>query len=222
MRKIFLCLALLPTVFANTPALAEPGDILIKLRPNYWIRSGADKSTITLNGTAHSIAAQNSFGVEAAMDFFLTNELVAEVALGGASLNQQASDGSSFATSGQLAPTATLLYYPAQASAKVRPYFGGGISYVSLYSEKPGVLLTSQQDLPPATYLVEFGRNVAPVIQAGIDVSLNDRFYINLDAKYIITKYDINVSKNGNPLSVNSGKSKLNSVVLGVGIGSKF
>jgi len=222
MRKIYLHLALIPIALSSTVAMAETGDILVKIRPNYWIRSDESKSIITINDVDHSIEAQNSFGAEAAMDFFLTDNIVAEVTFGGTSLKQKAANGSSFATSGQLVPTATLLYYPAQTSARVHPYFGGGGSYVSLYSEKPGALLTAQGDPPPVTYAVSLGSTAAPVIQAGADISLNEKLYINFDVKYVIANYDVIISKNDNSILRESAKSKINSFVLGVGVGSKF
>ena len=221
MRKFLVSaatIAAIATVAVASPAWAEAGDMLIKVRGSYGLRSGTDAVTVKVNTTNVTAKANDAFGAEAVIDFFLTDQLMAELSFGGAPYDIEDSAGRIMVSSGIITPTATLLYYPTP-SGRVRPYIGAGVSYVNFYSEEAGEIITNQKRLPPVDYAVGLKNNIAPVGQIGVDVSLNDKFYVNVDAKYLWAKSKLSLTEGTNTQTVDQD---MKSFIIGAGVGFKF
>ncbi|MBY0520844.1 MAG: outer membrane beta-barrel protein, partial [Sphingomonas sp.] len=79
-----------------------------------------------------------------------------------------------------LPPTLTAQYH-FNSDGKVRPYLGAGINYTVFWNEKatPGLVAA----VGPTT--VHINDSVGYAVQGGVDIDLNRRFFLNLDAKYI-------------------------------------
>ena len=104
-----------------------------------------------------------------------------------------------------LPPTLTLQYH-FLPEGTVRPYVGGGFSYVIYYNE------TGQLDQLD----VKLDDGFHWALQAGADVMLNETVSLNLDLKYV--DLDTDVDSNLGDL----GTLEINPWILGVGIGYRF
>lgn len=114
-----------------------------------------------------------------------------------------------------LPPTLTLQYHFAPDS-NIRPYIGAGVNYTYFFDEKvAGTLNAAGSD-------VNMESSWGLAAQAGVDIAINDDWFVNLDVKYI----DINTTAKFNannavssPISVDVD---VNPIVWGLGIGRKF
>lgn len=104
-----------------------------------------------------------------------------------------------------LPPTLTLQYH-FLPEGKIRPYVGGGFSYVIFYDETG---LLDQLD-------VKLDDGFHWALQAGADVMLNETFSLNLDLKYV--DLDTDVDSNLGDL----GNLEINPWIVGVGLGYRF
>ena len=221
MRKSLILAAACAALTLSSTAQAETGDILIKARGTFSLRSGADAVTGTANSSVVSATAGNAFGAEAAMDFFLTSNILMEFAFSGAPYDvKDAATGKNLVSAGMITPTVSLLYYPLPAG-RFRPYFGGGVTYANFYSEKSGELLANAQHIP---IKVALKSNLAPVGQIGADIAVSDQLYVNIDAKYLLAKSKLTVTPSAPVPGFNipSANQNLNSFTLGAGVGFKF
>lgn len=218
MRKLTITAAALSALTVAATAHAEPGDMLLKLRGGYSLRSQSTPVLVAVDNTPVRATASDAIGAEAALTFFLTDTLAAEVTLGGASYDLEDASGRTLSSGAMLTPALTLQYYP-MPHARLRPYVGVGAAYVNFYSEKPGEVLTNRNVLPPVSYSTALKGNIAPVGQIGVDVAINDKLYINLDGKYLRASSKLTVAQGSTVQTVNH---RMESFVVAVGAGFKF
>lgn len=218
MRKLILSALTISACVTATPAFAERGDMLVKVRGTYSVRAGGDTITAAVGGSNVSAKVGNAIGAEAAITFFLTNAVAFEASFGGSGYDVKDARGRSLATAGLITPTATLLLYP-KPSGRVRPYFGGGVTYAKFSSEKPGEILTNQTSQAPVNYSASMKSGVGAVGQVGVDISINDKFYVNIDGKYRIVNSKLTIVQGPNTQTVSQN---MKGFVVGAGMGFKF
>ncbi|PHS71558.1 MAG: hypothetical protein COB23_00885 [Methylophaga sp.] len=113
-----------------------------------------------------------------------------------------------------LPPTLTLQYHFAPDS-NIRPYVGAGINYTYFFDEKvAGDVL----DISGAK--IDLDSSWGFAAQAGVDVAINDDWFVNLDVKYI--DMDTEAHFKGTAVGKASIKTDLDPIVWGVGIGRRF
>ncbi len=114
-----------------------------------------------------------------------------------------------------LPPTLTLQYHFAP-EAKVRPYVGAGVNYTIFYSEKPSAGLETAVGQTDVNLKDSFGW----AAQAGIDIDLNEKMFLNFDVKYI----DIDTTARLATTAIGTQRVKisLDPIVVGVGVGFRF
>lgn len=100
-----------------------------------------------------------------------------------------------------LPPTLSVQYH-FNPEGRVRPYVGVGLNYTLLFNEKPSTLSVDNS----------FG----PAAQLGVDVGINDRWFVNLAARYI--DIDADAKLGGTPI----GTVRVDPYVYGIHIGYKF
>lgn len=106
-----------------------------------------------------------------------------------------------------LPPTLSLQYHFAP-QATIRPYVGVGLNYTLFFEEKTqGALAGTKLELDPS-----FG----PAGQVGVDVALNENWFVNADVRYI----DIDSDAKLNGASLNT--VNIDPYVIGVSIGRRF
>lgn len=116
-----------------------------------------------------------------------------------------------------LPPTLTLQYHFSPDS-NIRPYVGAGINYTYFFDEEvAGDVL----DVPGAKVKLDSSWGLA--VQAGLDVAINDDWFVNLDVKYI--DMDTEAHFSGIPVG-GAGKATIkadiNPIVWGIGVGRRF
>lgn len=216
MRK-FIFAAAIAALSTSAPAFAESGDMLIKLRGGYSLRSGTDSVTVRAGSSQVTAKAADAVAGEAVLTLFVTDTLATEVSMGGGSYDINDTAGRTLVSSGLITPSLTVQYHPTP-NGRVRPYIGLGAAYVSYYSEEPGELLTNLNLLPPVSYSASLKSNIAPVGQIGADVSLNDKFYVNIDGRYMIAKSKLTIQGT----QVQTVNQDMQSFVVMAGVGFKF
>lgn len=113
-----------------------------------------------------------------------------------------------------LPPTVTLQYHFSPDS-KFRPYVGAGVNYTAFLWENA----TDALEAAIGPVNVNARTSWGWALQAGMDIAINDRWYFNLDVKYI----DINTTASLHT-AIGSLYVDVNvdPVILGAGIGYRF
>ncbi|MDH5358312.1 MAG: OmpW family protein [Gammaproteobacteria bacterium] len=116
-----------------------------------------------------------------------------------------------------LPPTLTLQYHFAPDS-NIRPYVGAGINYTYFFDEE-----VAGSVLDTAGSKVDLDSSWGLAAQAGVDVALNDDWFVNLDVKYI----DIDTEAHFTNIAGGAYKkakitADVDPFVWGIGIGRKF
>jgi len=223
MLKINYALAAIVAVMATSPVLAERGDILFKLRGNYHLRIEQEKVPVSVaqrtgQTALYNVRGSDSAGGELSAAFFLTNEIAAELAFGISSNRSAESSGRELFSSGLISPSVAIQYHPVN-TGRIRPYVGLGGAFVSSYSERTGELLTYNPPYPVVAYAVSVSSRVAPMVQIGSDISLDDKLYLNIDAKYMRSKEKFAITE---IQKTDSYSQKVNALVVGLGLGFRF
>ncbi|TDQ06913.1 OmpW/AlkL family protein [Pedobacter metabolipauper] len=178
------------------------------------------------------VAISNSFIPELDFTYFLNRHFAAELILGttrhkvsttSSNLTAIGAGASADVDLGKvwlLPPTLTLQYhYPV---GKFNPYLGAGINYTIFYSANEG----------PTVKSVDYKDKFAFAAQAGLDIDISQRFFLNIDVKKIFlsttTTVDAsNLTPAANPglattLSNISADVKIKPWLVGIGVGCKF
>ncbi len=215
MRPTLILAAMLSSVCG--PAFAEQGDWLVRLRG--IIVSPTEESTAVLPAfPGATVSVDNAIVPELDFTYFLTDNIGAELIL--ATSPHDISGEGSLSALGEIAdtmalPPTLLVQYHFLPEAKVRPYIGAGVNWTIFYSEDAKPALTNA--VGPTS--VSLDDSVGWAVQAGMDIDLNERFFLNVDVKYI----DINTTATlTSGMLVNTVDVDLDPIVAGVGVGFRF
>ncbi len=246
MKKTLLALAI-AAAFAPALALAEAGDIVVRLRATHINpdeSSSLGKKTEGVGnaigfgpGLAATLYGAKGTGAELEVDsntipeldfsYYITKNIAAELILAlGSKHDVQTSGanpgvlfkGGDLGRVNLLPPTLTLQWH-FLPDQTFDPYVGAGVTYVRSMDRG----LTASTALGPGAIRID--RNMwGPAVQAGFDVNLKDRWLINFDVKkiWIDTDVELNTAILGAP-----GFRKIDSLdidpwVVSVGVGKKF
>jgi outer membrane protein len=112
-----------------------------------------------------------------------------------------------------LPPTLTLQYH-FMPNSNIRPYVGAGVNYTYFFDEE----VTGVLDIPGAKIDMDDSWGLA--VQAGVDIALNDDWFVNLDVKYI--EMDTTAKFKGTLVGRAEIDVDVDPVVWGIGIGRRF
>ena len=219
MKATKLALALLTATGISaiaTPVMAyEAGDWLVRGRI-VSVNLGVDTDTIHLNGASVAntgVTVDNDTIPELDITYMITRNIGAELILGysehtvtefGVGLA-----GPDVIEANALPPTLLLQYHFAPDS-NIRPYVGAGVNYTYFFNED------TQGTFADLGVSVNMESSWGLAAQAGVDVAINDDWFVNLDVKYIDMRTKANFSTG------HSVELDLNPIVWGVGIGRSF
>jgi outer membrane protein len=196
----------------------DQGDVLVRVRAIDVVPNDSS-SEIKANGAAvpgSGVSVNSQATVEADVSYMVTQniglELIAAttshtVKDNGVVVNALGLTGNVIGVTGVLPPTLTIQYHFAPEAA-IRPYVGAGINYTVFYSEKSGINGES----------LKIDNSVGAAGQLGVDWSFNDKWFANLDVKYIGMK---TTAKLSGPVNATTDVT-INPWVVGLGIGTKF
>lgn len=115
-----------------------------------------------------------------------------------------------------LPPTLTLQYH-FRPNAEIRPYVGAGVNYTYFFDEK----VPSSSALSSPGDKVSLESSWGWALQAGVDIAINQDWFINMDVKYL----DIDTTASfKNVLGNYSAKidADIDPFVYAIGIGRRF
>jgi outer membrane protein len=216
MKKIvfaLIAMSLMNVTFVSAQEGVSKGDLLIRLR-GVGVVPNANSSVGVIGG---EVTLSDNFIPELDFTYFFTEHIAAELILGTTKhdvgvVNTAAGDvdlGSVWL----LPPTLTAQYHFFVSDEKVfKPYVGAGLNYKLFYNVKSGAVAD-----------VSYDNALGYAVQVGFDLMLNDKFFINVDAKRLFLSTDVTVdASNLAPgLSV-PAKVDIDPWLLGFGIGMKF
>ena len=108
-----------------------------------------------------------------------------------------------------LPPTLTIQYHFFEPEHKVRPYVGAGINYTLFYHDDAGPVASS----------ISYENSFGPVLQAGLNIGLNEHFSINFDVKKVYIDSDVHVRALDSSMKTHVD---INPVLYAIGIGYHF
>ncbi|WP_159879804.1 OmpW/AlkL family protein [Aquitalea denitrificans] len=211
MKKLALAAAI---GLISASAFAAQGDIIARFRV-----INVNPSSSWSNGTVGS--ALNLTGVDANDDtvpeldftYMITNNIGAELILGTSRHSVTAHSSTlgdvSLGKVSALPPTVTLQYHFSPDSTVFRPYVGAGINYTRFYNNG---LSAAGTDLNVKK------NSYGPALQIGADFPISKSFFVNVDVKKIWMKTDVTTQSTG----ASVGTLKIDPLVVGLGIGTKF
>ncbi|ASW03909.1 MULTISPECIES: OmpW/AlkL family protein [Paraburkholderia] len=184
-----------------TCAQADQGDVLARFRV---LSIEPDVST---SGTLSTLnmGVNNSIVPEVDFTYMVTGNLGVELILGMTRHTVTSSLGGLGRVS-LLPPTLTLAWH-FNPQGKIRPYLGAGFNYTLFYN-------SSLQ--AGGTSVGVHNHSFGPALQAGIDVQVTKKIFVNADVKKLFIKTDATLD--GAPI----GTLKINPWVVGIGFGVKF
>jgi outer membrane protein len=238
MKKTVMVLAM-AAAFAPTLAMAEAGDIVVRLRatninPQESSSLGQDTDKAYGAGTAAAVYGSANANLEVdsntipEIDFsyYITKNIAAELILAVGTRHDVSVSGSGGVLSKRglgsvnlLPPTLTAQWH-FMPDQMFDPYVGAGVSYIRAMDNSLAASVGALK-LPIRIDTSMWG----PAIQAGFDVNLQDRWLVNFDVKKIW--FDTDVHLNAAAAGLPAGYKKIDSLdidpwVISVGVGKKF
>ncbi|BAZ95281.1 outer membrane protein [Thiohalobacter thiocyanaticus] len=203
-----LTAALAMALGAGTANALEQGDILVRGGLGYIEPTGESDPT----GLGLNVEADSGASFAFTLTYMMTDHFGIEL-LGAAPFEHDvnvAENGIKVGSTKHLPPTLTAQYY-FQPSAKIRPYVGIGVNYTTFFDEdlESGVLPNSNLDLDDSFGLA---------LQAGVDIDLNDRWFVNGSVWYMNIDTDASISGATN----SNFEVAIDPMVLFAGIGYRF
>lgn len=219
MYRKTMIIALLAGAGISTPALAEQGDLLVRVR-GIMVAPNESSSGIAPTFPTEKVKVSNSVMPEIDFTYMLSKHVGAELILATTKHEASGHTGTTgsigkLASTWVLPPTLTLQYHFAPEGA-VRPYIGAGVNYTIFYAEKASKGLESAVGETDVSMKASFGY----ALQAGVDVPLTDRTFLNFDVKYI--DMDTTTRLATTAIGTQSVRVHLDPVVVGVGFGMRF
>lgn len=114
-----------------------------------------------------------------------------------------------------LPPVVSLQYHFAPDAPDFRPYIGIGVNYTRFYDES--VTASLEAALGPTK--LDIDSSTGLVGQVGVDIPIGPRWFVNLDAKYVVIETEATLRSGGVRRTVDID---LNPWFLGFGIGTRF
>jgi outer membrane protein len=202
-----------------TPAFAEAGDTFVRVR-GIMVAPNEKSTGITPAFPTEEVSVNNSIMPEVDITHMVTNNVGFELI---AATTKHSVSGTSGTTGGigklastwVLPPTLTVQYHFAP-QGKVRPYVGAGVNWTLFYSEKA----SNELETAVGPTNVKLDSSFGWAVQAGVDVPVNDRMFLNFDVKYI----DIDTDARLRTTAAGTQRVgvSLDPLVFGVGLGFKL
>lgn len=217
MQRILLaCAAAVSTLLAS--AHAAQGDWLVRARAVVVAPTEESHGVLPLFPNS-SIGVSNEFTGEIDVSYFILPNLAIETAFGYPTRHNLSGQGD-LAFLGEVVQTDALasvwmLQFHPFPDAKFRPYIGVGANWTRFVKERESASLLAA--FGPTT--VSIDQSYGIVFQAGADLSLTDRLFVNFDAKFL----DIDTVGRVKSIGViNSVELALDPFVVGIGFGARF
>ena len=215
---------MLTLLLSSFSVVAEQGDWLVRLR-GIAIIPQDDSGPISINNVpfpGSGVAVNNSVVPEVDVTYMFHRNWGVEVIAGTAKHDVEV-DGSFILPAGfkifdswVLPPTVTLQYH-FMPEHKIRPYLGMGINYTAFLGNNA----TDALEAAVGPVDVDMDNSWGWAAQGGVDITLKDNWFLNIDVKYINidSTATLFLKNSGTRLSVDVD---IDPIVFGAGIGYRF
>ncbi len=226
-RKIVLGAAL----FVTMPVMAiEQGDILVNARV---INISPDTSNNQVMASGSPLAApagidvDDGFSLGVDITYMITNNFGVELMLDTSSKHDIKGTGNLAGVKvGDITvlPPSLIAVWHFMPKNNIRPYVGAGLNYTLFFSGDTTGQFTSTMDTVLGGGVtstdVSVDDKLSLIIQAGVDIDINNDWYISFDAKYVDMDTTATVEVNG----ADAAKIDfdLDPLILGFGVGMRF
>lgn len=195
------------------------GDVLLRARA-IMVAPNERSGSVLPAFPGEKVRVDNSFMPEIDASYMASDHIGFELI---ASTTKHHADGRTGTTRsiGQLAstwvlpPTLTAQYH-FRPHSRVRPYVGAGLNYTIFWNEKA----SSSLEKAVGSTRVHMKDSFGWAAQAGVDVDLTRRIFLNLDVKYI--DIDTTARLRTTAAGTQQVRLHLDPLVLGVGLGFKL
>jgi outer membrane protein len=177
----------------------------------------APDESATIGVIGGDVAISNALIPELDFTYFFTEHFAAELILGTAKHDVQAINTAAgnvdLGSVYLLPPTLTAQYHFYTSDKKIfKPYIGAGINYTLFYNVESGAVAD-----------VEYDNAIGYAAQLGFDLMIDEKFFINVDAKRLFLSTDVTVdASNLAPGLSIPAEVDINPWLFGVGVGMKF
>lgn len=217
MRRVLLsCAALISAAMPS--AQAAQGDWLIRARAVFVAPTERSSAVLPL-APGGSISVDGAFTAEIDVSYFFLPHFAIETAVGYPARFHLSGEGD-LAVLGEvvrtdaLASIWTLQFHPFP-DARLRPYVGVGANWTRFVKERESDSLLAA--FGPT--VVSIDQSYGIVFQAGADIALTGRLFMNVDARFL----DVDTTGKAKSIGiVNSVDLKLDPFVFGIGFGARF
>jgi len=214
MKKILLFILLFGFAFNINAQENQSTDDYSKWQVRLRLISVIPNESADIEAIGGDVEISTAFVPELDFTYFFNKNWAAELILGTAKHDVEAvSTAAGDIDLGHvwlLPPTLTMQYH--FYANDFKPYLGAGVNYTIFYGVDEG----------PVADDVDYDSSFGLAFQGGIDYNLNDKWFLNLDAKYIFINTDATVDAT-TALGASVGADvDINPLVIGFGIGMKF
>ncbi len=203
------------------PALAlEAGDILVRLR-GIGVIPTANSDGIQSDLTTSGLEAQPIGVPELDFTYMVTNNIGLELILATSPHDLDFTGVQSGIGKGGtvwLLPPTLLLQYHFMADQSIRPYVGAGVNLTIAYGEDASQSLVNALGGPTN---LKVDNSIGWAVQAGVDIDLDDRWFLNFDIKYVAISVDVAITTPATS-TTRTTTLDINPVIVGAGIGYRF
>lgn len=233
MKKIVLA-ALVAAAFAPSFAMAEAGDIVVRVRavhinPDEDSSLGDTTTAANILGLGAGVITPGSnlkvdsnTIPEIDFSYYITKNIAAELILATGTRHDVKISGSTAAIPDQnlgsvnlLPPTLTLQWH-FMPDQMFDPYVGVGVNYTRFMDKSLNTSVGALNPLPIKVDTNSFGA----AVQVGFDVNLKDGWLINADLKKVWIDTDVKANVGGTWTKIDS--LDIDPWVFGLGVGKKF
>lgn len=197
MKKQVLAAALLCSLLAGS-AMAQQsvdGPWMVRARAVHLNSTNGDS-------TGLGLTINDKWMPEVDISYFFNKNVAMELVLTVPQKHTLSSRGTAIGSLKHLPPTLMAQYHFDATGFK--PYVGAGVNYTRF----------SSVSLPAG---VDIKRNSwGPALQAGVDIPLGGKLYLNLDVKKVYIRTDVSAGGTG------LGKFKVDPILFGLGLGWRF
>ncbi|WP_426169587.1 OmpW/AlkL family protein [Sandarakinorhabdus sp. DWP1-3-1] len=199
------------------PAAAKQGDVLVRLRA-IMVSPNESSGPVLPSFPGAGVSVNDAYAPELDFTYMATDHLGVELVL--ATDKHTISGTGTLAGVGKLAstwvlPPTLVLQYHFLPAGHVRPYVGAGINYTIFYSRNASAALESAVGPTDVSLKSSFGY----AVQAGVDVDISEKVFLNLDVKYIDMTTRAKLTSGA---LVNQVAVDINPLVFGVGLGMRY
>jgi outer membrane protein len=214
MKKLLLSFLAIATFVANSNAQEDATSNFNKWQARFRVITIVPNESATIETIGGDVEISTAVVPELDFTYFFNENWSAELILGTAKHDVKAvSTAAGDIKLGDvwlLPPTLTLQYH--FANEGFRPYLGAGLNYTIFYGADSGDVADD----------VSYDNSVGFAFQGGFDIDLDEKWFLNLDAKYILLSTDATVDATTALGATVGADVDINPLIIGVGVGMRF